>query len=100
MGKEKSFLSNSQMRNLFQYHQKYNKLEYTFYQFVDFCKFYEVRRCDKVTVHVPYSFPAKLFDLSLSRLEIDGSYTRYTHDDFCWNFVPKLSAEERKEALK
>ena len=99
---EKSFLSRQQMRNLFEYHQRYNKLEYTFQQFVSFCRHYEIRWCDNVTVHQPYSFPAKLCDLRLRRMQKDGSYETYQYEDFIypgWG-VPKLSAEEREEALK
>ena len=98
---EKSFLSRQQMRNLFEYHQRYNKLEYTFNQFVDdFCKRYEVRCCDNVTVHVPYSFPAKLSDLRLHRMQKNGEYMLYDFMSFELLGVPKLSAEEREEALK
>ena len=97
---EKSFLSRQQMGNLFEYHQRYNKLEYTFNQFVDFCKRYEVRRVDNVTVHVPYSSPAKLSDLRLHRMQKNGEYMLYDFVDFELLGIPKLSAEEREEALK
>ena len=93
MSKFDALLTEKQMRDIFNYHKKYNKLEYTFYQFVDFCKKYSVRRCDRVTVHVPYMFNAKICDLQLHRMKKDGNYEKYSYEDFYWWGIPDEKEE-------
>ena len=61
MSKSDALLTEKQMRDIFNYHKKYNKLEYTFYQFVDFCKKYSM------------NFTRKYYLIHLNVFKIDQS---------------------------
>lgn len=93
------FLNEEDIKNLYSFLQRHHTIKFPISVFAEWCDKYQVRNCDLVSVHLPFTSTAEsCCDLELKRREKDGSYTRYYDLDFFWGFVPRLSDEERKTA--
>lgn len=99
-GRHTSFLTQNRERNLYEFLQRHHNLKFNFWTFKEWCEKYEVRNCDVVEIRVPHTSDVQIGDLGLKRMNQDNSYSRYDFIDFELLGIPKLSPEEREEALK